>query len=204
MVYLISDCYERPFSLEFNDPLGNDWYHIDACSLAADYRSPMVPLTAAMAVEDYAPDEPPAVIGAAYAFFCNDVFREIIEVLEPNVHDFVPMKLRYGHDDDAIDYPFYVVRPQLFIDALDVTQSDVDWCRILTGDHYWRKKFNVPLRLAAPLLAGKHLWRTAANFGYTLISNAVYREIHRQKLVTCWAFEKQVLTDAEAAPALQV
>ena len=41
--------------------------------------------------------------------------------------------------DDTIDYPYYVVRPQLFIDALDVTQSDVDWCRILTGDQYWRK-----------------------------------------------------------------
>ena len=204
MVYLISDCYERPFNLEFTDPISSDWYHIDAGSQAADYRSPAAALTATLAVEDYAPDEPPAAFGAGYAFFCNDAFREIIEVLEPEVHDFVPMTLRYGEDQEEVDFPFYVVRPQVFIDALDVTRSDIDWCRILTGDHYWRKKLNVPLRLAAPLLAGKHLWRTTASFGYTLISNAVYREIHRQKLLTCWAFEKQILTDAEMAPALQV
>ena len=204
MVYLISDSYERTFDLEFADHVGSDWYHIDACCQEPDYRPPQVPLIATMAIEDYAPDEPPAVIGAAYAFFCNDGFREVIEVLEPDVHDFVPMTLRYGHDDDAVEYPYYVVRPQLFVDALDVTQSDVDWCRFLTGDQYWRKKLNVPLRLAAPLLTGKHLWRTTANFGYTLISNAVHREIHRQKLLTCWAFEKQILTDGEATIALQI
>ena len=204
MVYLLSDNFERTFDLEFLDGAGSDWYDIYASSQGSDYQPPSAPLIANMAVERYAPDEPPAAMGAAYAFFCNDTVRDIIEDLEPDVHDFVPMDLRYGAEDECVIFQYYVVRPQQFIDALDVEESDVDWRRVLTGDQYWKKKPNVPLRLIAQLIEDKHLWRAAHNFSYTLISTEIYYEIHKQRLVTCWKFEKQLLSDATVSATLEI
>ncbi len=204
MVYLLSDNFEKTFRLDFVDCAGSDWYDVYANSQGEDYLPPSTPLIACMAVERYAPGEPPAAMGAAYAFFCNDAVRDIIEDLEPYVHDFVPMDLRYGVENEYDVYQYYVVRPQHFINALDVEESDVEWRRILTGDLYWKKKPNVPLRLIEPLVDGKHLWRAAHNFSYTLISNEVYYEIHKQRLVTCWKFEKQFLSDGEIAATLEI
>ena len=133
-------------------------------------------------------DKPPSAFGVTYVFFADDEIKDILERLEPGIHTLVSFELRFGAEEIYETFPYYLVRPQQFIRAIDVDNSDLNWIRRITDDSWvWDKKPGVPFAIKSKPIKGKHLWRDHATF----VSDQFHDEIQRQGLVTEWLFEKQ-------------
>ena len=193
MVYAIK--YDHWKEIDFHLENNEDWFN-DEFSASSDpgYPPPHeTPIVAYMGVVDWSPLAPPSVTGAAYIFFCDQKFKAIVEALEPGVHDFVPMELRYGTPEKFEVFQYYLVRSLHNFNPIDVDNSDLRWLqRVTDSSWFWKKKRDVPFTLKRELTEGRHLWSCHGKF----ISDEIHDEIKRQNLATDWAFEKQLESTA--------
>ena len=190
MVYAIENDYASVTSINFVN--NEDWFHNKlSAGKGPGYAPPdETPIIACMSVDPLIPDAPPSMTGAAYVFFGDEKFKDIIEALEPGVHDFVPMELRYGTPEEFETFPYYLVRPQQSFNPIDLEASDLKWFG--KNSEHWRKKLGVPFTLRTELTEGRHLW----SYDVTFISDAVHDAIQKQGLVIGWALEKQLESTA--------
>jgi hypothetical protein len=119
-------------------------------------------------------------------------FRDIVEALEPNTHEFHPITL-LGKDGSELPDRFYILNILVKLDALVIEKSDVHWSswqeykkadgslirfRVLLLDPY-------PKRLFAKkdIVGGHHLWRGDQHL-FTLIymSDALMSAVHQAGL----------------------
>ena len=132
---------------------------------------------------------PPPVNGESQIFVANADVKNIIESFEPNLHDFVPMELRYGTPEEYESYQYFAVRVNQSFDAVDVEKSDVTIIVQPNGNRVWSKKARVPLVLKPAMIEGKHLWMSAHLF----CSDALHDELKLGGSSVGWRFEKQVV-----------
>ncbi len=143
-----------------------------------------------MRTAKFSPDGPPDALFCGL-MLCSQAFKDIVEALEPDVHDFVPVTFYYLKKD----HPYYVLRPQIH-EAVDVEASDVRWGESAEGVAFWNKRPLVPVVLKPELIAGKHLWQQRVQFGLfrlKFISGELCAEIERQGLIHCWEFQEQIV-----------
>ncbi|WP_193370427.1 imm11 family protein [Pelagibius marinus] len=103
-----------------------------------------------------------------------DAFREIVEDLEPTVHQFFPFSVisKRGQPVPG-NTPYYVLNVTRKLDAILVSRSNVTWMdvdqRLAAGE-----KFLIPGRgplqlvMSRPKIAGNHAWRGDRVFGTDL------------------------------------
>ncbi len=171
---------------------GKEWFN-DEVDPRKNAGSPETPVRLNMRTAKFSPDGPPdALFGGL--ILCSQAFKDIVEALEPEVHDFVPVTFYYLKKD----HPYYVLRSQI-LEAIDVeasTQADaIEW--VDNGrEQFWRERPNVPLVLDAEQVTNKHLWQQRVQFGLVpidFISGELRAEIERQGLIHCWELQEQIV-----------
>lgn len=188
MVFIISTDYERATYAELGDY--RQWWDDYQMSEAPDIPELLDAPFRVVMDRIAGLDHPLHAWGCARVFLASPEVRDIIEQLEPGLHDFVPCQLRYG--DDGPSQPYFCVRVQQSFDPVDVERSvDNGGVKILTrktdGATMWSKRPSKPMHLRAERTAGKHLW-----FYYHLFcSDELHDAIQAAGLVTAWSFEKQ-------------
>ncbi len=168
---------------------GKEWFN-DEVDPRKNAGSPETPVRLNMRTAKFSPDGPPdALFGGL--ILCSQAFKDIVEALEPEVHDFVPVTFYYLKKD----HPYYVLRSQI-LEAIDVEASDVRWGKSAEGIEFWNKRPLVPVVIRPELIIGKHLWQQRVQFGLVpidFISGELRAEIERQGLIHCWEFQEQIV-----------
>lgn len=147
-------------------------------------------------------EQPVDVYGSSRIFFVSPESKAIIESIEPGLHDFVPMEMRYGREtkerdfeirytegDPYTSHPFYLCRINQHIDAVDTEKSEGEVIEQSNGNKIFLKKSTAPLSLKTELIEGKHLWF----YDFIFISDELLDALQAQSLGIGWRYEKQVV-----------
>ena len=129
----------------------------------------------------------------------SEKFRSAVESVEPGVHDFLPLELRYGSRETYEVHQYYYFHICRYLTSIDAEHSNLK-----------RSETKIPGRGAIPLLAKKsgfpvivneeavagfHLWRedgpVQASGGF-FISGDLHDAFLECELVTDLRFEKQL------------
>ncbi|MBK8160846.1 MAG: hypothetical protein IPK59_19480 [Rhodospirillaceae bacterium] len=121
---------------------------------------------------------------------CSDTFRSIVEILEPNVHQFFPIEFE-GNGSGTSDPKCFVFNALNALDAVVVEKSSVylhEW-EAMSGSgkmtRYSRVAIKSPrgLVLKKDLVQGKHMWRTSNVLPRLLFfSNELMRAVEAARL----------------------
>ncbi len=159
------------------------------------YEPPTTPIRLKLSKVKIAPQGPPDALADAFVFFCSQAFKDLVESLEPGLHDFVACTALYR----KTEYPFYIVRPQIH-DVIDVEASTkigkITWVHHEDEEPFWSKMPVNPVVVAPELVAGRHLWQQRTQFGLNpinFISDELHDAILDQSLIHCWKFQKQMI-----------
>lgn len=122
----------------------------------------------------------------------NAEVRHVIDSLEPLLHDFVPVELRYVdfqpyQDEDLspfIVYPYFLARIEQICHAVNQNKSDIKIYR----PGVWMKKPNIPLILKWEAIRDKHLWRENTHL---FCSDQLHDQLLDLRLGSGWTFERQ-------------
>lgn len=131
-----------------------------------------------------------------YGWVVSAEVKEIIEALEPGVHQFIPLTVKSGTRANHVDYQYYSLRINQRIDDVLVEKSDVKWQTTeFKGNvvRAWLKK-TAPLVLPASSIRGKHLWwNKACALPLILISGELYRALVERKLTKGLRIQQQIV-----------
>ncbi len=112
-------------------------------------------------------------------------FREIVEDLEPGVHQFSPVTL-YARSGEKVDRHYYLFKVLQTRDAVIDEKSDVEWVPLdsIPGPTYLAfTRMSPHLTLDAQRIAGRHVWRGDKHLRLRVFfSDAVGGAIERLKL----------------------
>ena len=98
--------------------------------------------------------------GYAAHWSVSRAVKEVIDSFEPGKHQFIPVKLRYGHGEQFEEHQYYTLQVNTMENAVDLEKSDVTWSDLPEGrGRYWLPKAAVPVVLPKASVAGRHLWR---------------------------------------------
>lgn len=211
MPYICRSDFYKKTSVDFGD--NEDWIDEFQASKSSDipplkvspligYMDPVLDAGTAE-VEIYPPkilDGPIDIYCPSRIFFIHPEIKSIIERLEPGIHDFLGMEVRYGRDTKERDFevrflkgdpftthPFFLCRINQHIDAVDVENSEGEYIEQPNGNKIFLKRSNAPVTLKKELIEGKHLWFYEQLF----ISDQLHDEIQKQRLGVGCKFEKQ-------------
>jgi hypothetical protein len=128
--------------------------------------------------------------GSGYAV-CQDA-KEAIEALEPEKHQFIPVKLLYGKDSLFETHQYYTIQINRMINDVDVEKSDLEWTETHGDDpvRYWKKKRDAPVVLPASSIEGVHIWRNERIVSW-MMSGELHDALERDGLVSGLRFQEQ-------------
>jgi hypothetical protein len=90
----------------------------------------------------------------------SEAVKGVIESLEPGKHQFLPVKLKYGTDDQFDEHVYFTLQVNAMVNDVDVEKSDVNWNEPVGGGvPYWNAKHSVPVVLPKNSIDALHLWR---------------------------------------------
>lgn len=211
MPYICKSDYYKKTSVDFGH--NEDWLEEFQSSKSSDippfkvspligYMDPVLDAGTPEA-EIYPPnilDQPVDIYYPSRIFFICPLWKSIIEGLEPGIHDFLPMEMRYGREtkerdfeiqylegDPYTSHPFYLCRINQHVDAVDAENSEGELIEQPNGNTIFLKKNNVPVTLKKELVEGKHLWF----YDQLFISDQLHDEIRKHGLGVGCQFEKQ-------------
>jgi hypothetical protein len=116
----------------------------------------------------------------------SSAFVDIVEALEPGVHEFLPIAKTVDHQGRVIEKRFFLMNILQQFNAVDVERSSVEF----QEDHYFptirgkrEKLTTITMRLVEPrilvlkraLVAGHHLWHGTSKDMYRVLFSA---ELH--------------------------
>jgi hypothetical protein len=138
------------------------------------------------------PEVPPPGWGTTRTLMVNLAVKQLIESLEPNLHDFVPVELRYvesraySREDFScfVAFPYFHARVDRILRAVDQSKSDIKIFR--PGE--WMKKTDRPLIQNRSAISGLHLWRENTHL---FCSNELRELLASLRLDGGWTFEQQ-------------
>ena len=92
---------------------------------------------------------------------CSERFRELVEELEPNVHEFIPFKI-LRKDGSELDGDYYGFSNLQVLDSMVPEQSSVAWVKVKDREYFHWQLTEPPTReyysLRKKIIAGKHIW----------------------------------------------
>ena len=84
--------------------------------------------------------------------------KAIIEVREPNVHQFFPIELS-RHTGDRTEKSYFLLNILTQLDSIVPEKSDMRWSTDpMTGRGYWGEVAPFRLALRHEAIAGRHIW----------------------------------------------
>ncbi|MEP5759318.1 MAG: DUF1629 domain-containing protein [Litoreibacter sp.] len=93
--------------------------------------------------------------------FVSENFRQVVEELEPGLHEFFPFQLRNGKRGDPAPQQYYVMNIMTLCDCIDYEQGGVSVDRFHDGRIAFfspEKIWHEGMVLKKDIVAGKHLW----------------------------------------------
>lgn len=124
----------------------------------------------------------------------RDEIKQIIEAVEPGVHQFIPFKLIYGPEEKRMELPYHTLAIGCWLEPIDLDKSDVDVSESLDPSGrplHWYKKWDVPTVLHKDKVSGHHLWVNSRRETY--VSTELYDRLIETGLGSGWKFEKQIV-----------
>jgi hypothetical protein len=128
-------------------------------------------------------------MGASRLLFVSEGVKDVIEELEPGLHDFAPMEIRYGTRDSNESFQYFALRINQSFDAIDYEKSDMDVIVQQNGNRILEKKTGVPVIMKPELTAGKHLWV----YHKVYCSDELHDALTARGLTAGWKFERQLV-----------
>lgn len=117
--------------------------------------------------------------------FVSENFRQVVEELEPGLHEFFPFQLRNGKRGDPAPQQYYVMNIMTQCDCLDYEQGGVSVDRWEDGAIAFfspEKISHEGMVLKSDVIAGKHLWRAKYLGGSFFISEDFMGLYRKRKL----------------------
>lgn len=131
------------------------------------------------------------VVSTHLGFCVAQKVKDLIESLEPNVHQFLPIHLHYGKET----HPYYMMFIGHSRDCYDLAKSDVKWKRFERDGHqleYWSKKHAVPMVFERSKIGTMHLFQNASGSRMLLMS-AKLHDIFESNGITGLRYERQIV-----------
>ena len=128
--------------------------------------------------------------------FVSENFRQVVEELEPGLHEFFPFQLRNGKRGDPAPQQYYVMNIMTQCDCIDYEQGGVSVDRRHDGSITYFSPERIShegMVLKSDIIVGKHLWRAKYLGGSFFISDdfmALYRKRKLQYLERAPAEER--------------
>jgi Immunity protein family (Imm11) len=112
----------------------------------------------------------------------SDRFVALVERLEPNVHQFLPIKECVDRKGRPLGRSFFLVNVLTQLDAIDIERSDVQWKTMRFADQtemttlVRKPLMNLKLVVRRDVIRGHHLWQGGTNglLGAYFISNELH------------------------------
>ncbi len=167
MPYIFSPCTSRKFfplfdrqckeaeirGLNFDSEMSGEW--IDPATADCVFRCK----TGHKAIYD--------LVGLYGWYGVNQRVREVIEELEPGIHQFIPTTVLKKNGEPFNDDTYYILNICQIVDAIIIEESDVykkEGKDFYTGEYHYRLLPDPTLtffmiQFDKELVAGKHLWR---------------------------------------------
>ncbi len=132
-------------------------------------------------------------VNPAGKYFISSKAKALIEQLEPDLHQFLDVELRYGKEK----YTYYLLMFGRSEDLFDLKASDIEWKETVvprTGRKLmnWYKKYLVPLVFHKEGVQDKHLWQ-AINLTTMKFMSDELHDLFEKESVTGLRYEKQVV-----------
>lgn len=137
-------------------------------------------------------DMPPTAWINAAGYCVSPEVKDVIEMLAPGVHQFIPLILEAGPRKNKKEYPYFSIHVADRADDVDVDKSDVGWIKSKIGKTYWVKKIGTPIALPIASVRGKHIWWNR-QCHILLISGDLHDALVARGLATGLKFEKQIV-----------
>lgn len=126
-------------------------------------------------------------------YFCvRPEVKEIIEELEPGVHQFIPFQVFENYDQRSKPFEYFTVYISQRINEIDEARSDVRWTEnVFNGKvmRSWKKK-STALTLRSEAIAGKHLWHNSMAI-IDLMSGELHDRLADGRLLSGLELQKQ-------------
>jgi hypothetical protein len=120
----------------------------------------------------------------------SDRFVALVERLEPNRHQFIPLEECVDRKGRPLGRAFFLMNVLTRLEAIDVERSDVSWETIRFADQTEatmlvpKGYMNLKLVLRRQVIQGHHVWRGGRNglIGFYFISDDLHESMKEAKL----------------------
>jgi hypothetical protein len=149
------------------------WNNIDSEPIPLEWRPRSVLHADYVPQENYAPDNPDISYVSGGALCVSVAVRDMIEALEPNVHEFFPVDI-YGVDGVIREPRRYILNVCQRVDAIVDGTSSV----LSNGERLYHSSSLHPLKIRRQDVSHFHLWRDKhLSDNKIFFSEALYRQI---------------------------
>lgn len=123
------------------------------------------------------------VMGAGGSWIVSERFKDIVENLEPGIHNWLPTDL-VNVDGNRVPEPHYFLQVGQTLDTVIFERTAFNSGVSATGEHYVTfPKTNHLMTLDRVKIAGKHLWKEKyAGYQDTFFSNELIKTLKKLRL----------------------
>jgi hypothetical protein len=116
--------------------------------------------------QDYVLGPIPDFLTIASKHVASDGFRQLVEELEPGVHQFIPVTL-YDRDDIPVDRPYWLLNPQVVVDV-ELKSERLEELRregrVPSREEAHARYGRRYLFAERSAIEGRHFWRISRDF----------------------------------------
>ena len=123
---------------------------------------------------------------AGFMMVCQ-AFKDIVDQLEPDVHQFFPVEAVKKDGSPAVDSQFYFLNVRQRFEAILFEKSTLKWDTNKVGDRiftmpYETRSAQPVYTLSRPEVAGRHMWRASYLQGRIFFSDELTEAVRATKL----------------------
>jgi hypothetical protein len=126
-------------------------------------------------------------------FIASDRFRRVVESLEPNVHQFVPVEITWTNGGTAI--PYYFLYPCKRIDSVNEALTTYEANQYKDGPKTWSHRPGGKLVFDLGKIGSTHMWldRGYHNTDGIMVSETLKRALETEGLTGILYFEREAV-----------
>lgn len=123
------------------------------------------------------------IISLQRQFAVQQIVVDLIEELEPGIHQFVPIKIALDQNGGPLPIQYFIVNicnllKSVILDETSLKIENID------GSDYWSQRTgSIPYLFNRDVISGKHLWRDAGAKTFIFASDTFVQEVEDRNIV---------------------